>query len=347
MARTLEELDASLKKLEDAPAVTPQTSTSSVTVTKDRLREWKGPSTCPLLEWQTEAEAAIAEHGLELKPKEAAAYLVRKIKGDAAKEVRLEKETCAKSPKDLFSVLAEAYGSCKSATTLTREFYNRKQRANEKVLAFSHAISVIMEELEVVDKSVSEPVKGKMLQRHVAENVYSGQLRWELLKEIEKDSDIPFIKLRKTAMKWESDESRCQTSKYAQLDEQHMEESRQMKTRMQELEQRMVCQHETINAAIAKQTELMERMTYSFQQACSFATQMGSNANSPQPPLQDHRQGQGQAPSGNKDGRDNTDWKKRARCHWCREVGHIKKECEGYLTWKAKQQQGNGQGQRK
>lgn len=342
--RTLVEIDEQLKALQDAAATPTQTSTSTVTVTKDRLREWKGPSTCPLLEWQTEAEAAIAENGLELKSKEAAAYLTRKIKGDAAKEVRLEKETCAKSPKDLFTVLAEAYGTCKSATTLTRDFYNRKQRPNEKVIAYSHALNDIMEELEAVDESVTAAVKAKMFQRHFSENVNNGQLRWELTKEIEKDNDISFVKLRKIAMKWESDETRSQTARAALVDEHYVEETRQMRARVDEMDQRLVQQQDTMNAAIAKQTELLERMTYSFQQACSVATQSAGNAN--QPLNQPYQPYPNQRDTGRSDPRDKSDWKKRARCHWCRELGHLKMECEGFRAWKAKQP-GNEEGQPK
>lgn len=308
--------------------VTPQT----LTITKDRLREWRGPSTCPFSEWQLEADAALAENGLNKKPTEAAGYLIRKIKGDAAKEVRLEKATCSKSPAELFRVLAEAYGSGKSGTTLLREFYNRKQKSNERILVYSHALGDLMEELQEVDKGVDSKKRGSMLARQFAENVSNGQLRWELQKLITDDPEIPFMDLRKIAMKYEADDARVGV-RSAVLEEQQV-----MADRINAVEQKFCQQQEHIKDMMTHQTELMEKMTASFQQACSLV----SAAQQPQyqqpilPNVQQPYLLQQGPPTGS-GYRGPDEWKKKIRCHWCREFGHLKRECPGFLTWKANQ----------
>ena len=343
--KTVQELEAEIAELRK------NQQPSNLTVSKDRLREWRGPSTCTLVEWQAEALAAVAEYGMNHKPEEAAGYLTKKIKGDAAKEVRLEKDQCSKSPESLFEVLFEAYGSGKSATTLTREFYNRKQRATEKVLAYSHALGDVMDELQEVDKTVDQTKREVMLQKQLAENVINGQLRWELQKELDKDPTITFVKLRKVAMKYEADEDRV-AQRSTMLDEHTTAENMNMKKRVSEMEHQLARQQENMKVMVNTQSQLMERMAESFERACGFATSMASQVPPPSlPPTQYHGpppqfQGQQRYPQQQQPyphsqypqsyGNSNN-YKKRLRCHWCRELGHFKKECEGYIAWKVRQ----------
>lgn len=137
-------------------------------------------------------------------------FIMSHLEGPAKEEVRMYSKKERSSPDFLLEVLTQAFGEKCSSSQLLKLFYERKQKENETLRAYSYSLNELLKSATKADpKAVPDPEK--TLRDQFADNVRDPFLRKELKKFI-RERNPPFLDLREEALRWSEEEERPQRS---------------------------------------------------------------------------------------------------------------------------------------
>jgi hypothetical protein len=130
-----------------------------------------------------------------------ALFLFDHLEGEARNEIKYRPVFTRENPDLIIEVLKEVYGCAKSYVYWQQRFFNRKQKDNESLFEFSHAL---MEMLEKVKQSNEGAVRNPdiVLRDQFCENVSDPMLRRELKRLVRGDSVLTLLDVRKEAIRW-------------------------------------------------------------------------------------------------------------------------------------------------
>ena len=137
-------------------------------------------------------------------------FIMSHLEGPAKEEVRMYSKKERSNPDVLLEVLTQAFGEKRSSSQLLKLFYERKQKENETLCAYSYSLNELLKSATKADpKAVPDPEK--TLRDQFADNVRDPFLRKELKKFI-RERNPPFLDLREEALRWSEEEERPQRS---------------------------------------------------------------------------------------------------------------------------------------
>ena len=137
-------------------------------------------------------------------------FIMSHLEGPAKEEVRMYSKKERSNPDVLLEVLTQAFGEKCSSSQLLKLFYERKQKENETLRAYSYSLNELLKSATKADpKAVPDPEK--TLRDQFADNVRDPFLRKELKKFI-RERNPPFLDLREEALRWSEEEERPQRS---------------------------------------------------------------------------------------------------------------------------------------
>lgn len=137
-------------------------------------------------------------------------FIMSHLEGPAKEEVRMYSKKERSNPDFLLEVLMQAFGEKRSSSQLLKLFYERKQKENETLRAYSYSLNELLKSATKADpKAVPDPEK--TLRDQFADNVRDPFLRKELKKFI-RERNPPFLDLREEALRWSEEEERPQRS---------------------------------------------------------------------------------------------------------------------------------------
>ena len=150
-------------------------------------------------EWIEEAQSCI--RATHMTGFDKALFLFDHLEGEARNEIKYRPVFTRENPDLIIEVLKEVYGCAKSYVYWQQRFFNRKQKDNESLFEFSHAL---MEMLEKVKQSNEGAVRNPdiVLRDQFCENVSDPMLRRELKRLVRGDSVLTLLDVRKEAIRW-------------------------------------------------------------------------------------------------------------------------------------------------
>ena len=171
----------------------------TVVTSRDRkLRKYGGRDEEDFETWEADALAAISGPGMG--DKEKCEFLYNKLEGDARREILCQGGIEQFSVQTLLGALREVFVKRGVASRLLTKFWAREQRPGESLVAYSHSLMELLEQLERADRSeVSDG--DAMLRKKFQAGVSDANLRWELSRVL-KDDSTKFVDLRKVALQW-------------------------------------------------------------------------------------------------------------------------------------------------
>lgn len=167
-----------------------------------RCPKFSGSATAGSLsveEWIEEAKSCI--RATHMSNFDKALFLFDHLEGEARNEVKYRPTATRENPESIIEVLREVYGCAKSYVYWQQRFFNRKQKDNESLFEFSHAL---MEMLDKVKQSNEGPIRNPdvVLRDQFCENVSDPMLRRELKRLVRADSGLTLLAVRKEAIRW-------------------------------------------------------------------------------------------------------------------------------------------------
>ena len=131
------------------------------------------------------------------------------LEGPAKEEVRRYSKKERSNPDFHLEVLTQAFGEKRSSSQLLKLFYERKQKENKTLRAYSYCLNELLKRATKADsKAVPDPEK--TLRDQLADNVRDPFLRKQLKKFI-RERNLSFFDLREETLCW-SEEERPQRS---------------------------------------------------------------------------------------------------------------------------------------
>jgi hypothetical protein len=150
-------------------------------------------------EWSEEAQGCIRSR--YMSDLEKAMFLYDHLEGEARSEIKYRPVVVRENPTEIISVLKEVYGCSKSYVYWQQRFFDRKQRENESLFEFSHALMELMEKVkQSKGDSISNP--DIVLRDQFCENVRDHMLRRELKRLVRADGLLSLLDVRREATRW-------------------------------------------------------------------------------------------------------------------------------------------------
>ena len=191
-------VDQLTKDLEDLKA---EIRGKNITVVPSNRKLSKYDGSTSVEDWIEEVESALDANSL--KDSKAANFIVAALSGQARDEIRGREKATRDDPSLIFTALHSVFGETKRLSQLCQLIYSRRQEQHESLLDFAHALTALVDHLS--RKGGWKPSeKGVILRNQFIEGVLDTQLRWELTKKVEANSDFTFIKARELAHQWVS-----------------------------------------------------------------------------------------------------------------------------------------------
>lgn len=150
-------------------------------------------------EWVEEAQSCIRSRHLSVLDK--AMFLYDHLEGEARNEIKYRPIASRENPEEIISILKEVYGCTKSYVYWQQRFFDRKQRENESLFEFSHALMELMDRVKQC-KSDAIPNSGEVLRDQFCENVRDHTLRRELKRLVRDNGDMSLLGVRREAIRW-------------------------------------------------------------------------------------------------------------------------------------------------
>lgn len=213
LRQRLEQLQAENKRLsgEGTAGNAGSSATSTQSVRREqvlfvprerRCPKFSGSATAGPLsveEWIEEAKSCI--RAMHMSNFDKALFLFDHLEGEARNEIKYRPTAIRENPESIIEVLREVYGCAKSYVYWQQRFFNRKQKDNESLFEFSHAL---MEMLDKVKQSNEGAIRNPdiILRDQFCENVCDPMLRRELKRLVRADSGLTLLDVRKEAIRW-------------------------------------------------------------------------------------------------------------------------------------------------
>ena len=220
LTKKYEEAMKQLKALKELPPVSSSSPVTPSTVGQKqivvfprdkKIKNFTGRKTegdQPVEDFIDELKTTFAAR--EITPAERVDFKMSHLEGPAKEEVRMYSKKERSNPDFLLEVLMQAFGEKRSSSQLLKLFYERKQKENETLRAYSYSLNELLKSVTKADpKSVPDPEK--TLWDQFADNVRDPFLRKELKKFI-RERNPPFLDLREEALRWSEEEERPQQS---------------------------------------------------------------------------------------------------------------------------------------
>ena len=154
-------------------------------------------------EFIEDVTSVVSSRGLQSR--EAADYVLSLLEKSAKSEVRLRPTAERNTMEKIFSILREAFGESRSVSQLLRVFYDRKQKADETIRAFSHALMFQLNKAIKRDpKAITN--RDQVLCDQFADNVSDNTLRRMLRRQLREKPSISFLELREEAILWSEED---------------------------------------------------------------------------------------------------------------------------------------------
>ena len=134
------------------------------------------------------------------------AFIVSLLEGPAKEEVKLRRAEKADA-QTLVALLQDAFGEKRSSTQLLRSFYDRHQKDDETLRAFSHGLSELMDKVMLKSPS-SVTNRDATLRDQFADNVKDLHLKRELKRLVRTNPSCTFLEIREEAIRWSEEEER-------------------------------------------------------------------------------------------------------------------------------------------
>uniref|UniRef100_A0A6P8J6M8 Uncharacterized protein LOC116306938 n=1 Tax=Actinia tenebrosa TaxID=6105 RepID=A0A6P8J6M8_ACTTE len=144
-------------------------------------------------------------------------FIVSHLDGPAREEIRLHPREDQNNPKKLTEILKKEFGEKHSLPELFKMFYNRKQKDQESLREYSHALAALFERIR--QKSPADSLTDATLRDQFVDNVKDSLLRKELKKLIRGNSHISFLEIREEALKWSEEEVTQTASRQCKVQE--------------------------------------------------------------------------------------------------------------------------------
>ncbi|KAL2086083.1 hypothetical protein ACEWY4_017142 [Coilia grayii] len=150
-------------------------------------------------EWVEEAESCIRSR--HMSNHERAMFLYDHLEGEARNEIKYRPTATREDPAEIVKVLREVYGCAKSYVLWQQRFFDRKQKDNESLFEFSHALMELMEKIKM-SKSNCITNPDLVLRDQFCENVNDSTLRRELKKLVRDNAEWTILDVRREATRW-------------------------------------------------------------------------------------------------------------------------------------------------
>lgn len=169
----------------------------------------------PIEEWIEEIENHVQTK--RLSEKEKLLFVFNQLDGEARVEIKFQSSEVRGNADEMFKVLRELYGSSHSHNSLQRRFFNRKQLEGESLLEYSHALMILMDQVNKSNVNVvSNPQV--VLRDQFCEGVRDRLLSRELKGLVRQHVDWLLFDVRKEAIQWVTEgESLLFTSRSKQI----------------------------------------------------------------------------------------------------------------------------------
>lgn len=150
-------------------------------------------------EWLEEAESCTRSRYMSDVDK--ALFLYDHLEGEARNEIKYRPRTIRENHEEIMTVLKEVYGSSKSYVYWQQRFFDRKQKENESLFEFSHALMELMDKVKQSKEGAISNVD-IVLRDQFCENVRDHMLRRELKRLVRADDDLTLLDVRSEATRW-------------------------------------------------------------------------------------------------------------------------------------------------
>lgn len=132
-------------------------------------------------------------------------FIISHLEGTARDEIRLHPRPHQNDPISLLDILRKEFGEKHSLPELFKLFYNRRQKDDESLRQYSHALSSLFERICLKSPHDEEPSDITMRDQFI-DNVKDPLLRKELRKLVRIHPRVTFLDVREEALKWSEDE---------------------------------------------------------------------------------------------------------------------------------------------
>ena len=150
-------------------------------------------------EWVEEVQSCIRSRHMSVLDK--AMFLYDHLEGEARNEIKYRPVASRENPEEIIRILKEAYGCTKSYVYWQQRFFDRKQRENESLFEFSHALMDLMDRVKQ-SKGNAIPNSDEVLRDHFCEGVRDYTLRRELKRLVRDDEQLTLLDVRREAIRW-------------------------------------------------------------------------------------------------------------------------------------------------
>ena len=192
---------AALKAQQEKPPVT------RLVIPRERkLRRFSGSPDSSLSVDEFVEEAVSIFQAREMPPHEALDLIVSHLDSPAKDEVKLHPASYRNTAKKIIGILKEAFGEKRSLPQLMKSFYDRKQKSDETLMEYSHALRDLFSKVTRASPS-SASSEDKTLRDQFVEHVRESFLRRELKKLIRGRPDISFLDVREEALHLAEDDT--------------------------------------------------------------------------------------------------------------------------------------------
>lgn len=167
-----------------------------------RCPKFSGSATAGSLsveEWVEEAQSCIRSRHMSAFEK--ALFLFDHLEGEARNEIKYRPTATRENPDLIIKVLKEVYGCPKSYVYWQQRFFDRKQKEQESLFEFSHALMALMDKVKQA-KSDSLRNPDIVLRDQFCENVCDPMLRRELKRLVRESGELSLLDVRKEALRW-------------------------------------------------------------------------------------------------------------------------------------------------
>ena len=151
-------------------------------------------------DWIKEVKKALT--GQPLAPTEQVTWVCDLLDGEAKREVAFSLNLEDTHIDAIFEVLLEHFGCDQTYVAIQRQFFHRRQGEKETIREFTHALVVLLEQLQRKDPRVV-PLPDMVLRDTFIENIHDTKLHQELTQVLRNHPDHSFREVRDLALRWE------------------------------------------------------------------------------------------------------------------------------------------------
>ena len=156
----------------------------------------------PVEDFTAEAERIIEVY--DLQGQLAVELLLRRLEGQARREVLAQAPAARAVATDVLGLLREAFGDQRLLTQLLTAFHCRHQRPEETVLEFCHSLQVLATRITHRDP---EALPAKTIRDRFCEGSEEAALKRELRRMARNHPEVTLAALRREALRWVREES--------------------------------------------------------------------------------------------------------------------------------------------